>query len=210
MIRFKDREESGKKLAHLLKQYKNREGTIILGLARGGVVTAAAVAQELNVPCDVIVVRKIGAPDNEELAVGAITEHGVQVFNEILIKQVGIPASYIDTVVAREREECAKREKLYRAHKPAIDFTGKTVILVDDGIATGLTMEAAIKDVRKRGAGNVVVAVPVMPADVVAQLKKLCDELIYLLAPEHFLAIGAFYTDFTQVSHDKVIKLLKQ
>ena len=209
MIRFKDREEAGKKLAHLLKQYKNGEGITVLGLARGGVVTGAVVAHELNLLFDVIVVRKIGAPDNEELAIGAITEHGVQVFNEILIKQVGIAQSYVDTAVAREREECANREKLYRTHKPAIDVTGKTVILVDDGIATGLTMEAAIKDVRKRGATKVVVAAPVMPADVVEPLKKLCDELIYLIAPEHFLAIGAFYTDFAQVNHDKVIKLLK-
>jgi len=210
MIRFKDREETGRKLAHLLKSYKNRQDTIILGLARGGVVTAAELAHELRLSFDVVVVRKIGAPDNEELAIGAITEHGIQVFNQILIKQVGIAQTYIDATVAREREECAQREKLYRAHKPFVDITGKTVILVDDGIATGLTMEAAIKDVRKRGAHKVVVAVPVMPADVVDSLKPLCDELIYLIAPEDFLAIGAFYTDFTQVNHDKVIKLLKQ
>ncbi|MFA5306996.1 MAG: phosphoribosyltransferase family protein [Candidatus Babeliales bacterium] len=210
MIRFKDREEAGRKLAHLLKPYKNRQDTIILGLARGGVVTAVALASELKLSCDVEVVRKIGAPDNEELAIGAITEHGIQVFNEVLIKQVGIASSYIDTTIVREREECVRREKLYRAHKPAIDIVGKTIILVDDGIATGLTMEAAIKDVRKRGAHKVVVAVPVMPADVVASMKKLCDELVYLIAPEHFFAIGAFYTDFTQVNHDKVIKLLTQ
>ncbi len=210
MIRFKDREEAGKKLAHLLKEYKNRQDTIILGLARGGVVTAAVLAHELALPLDVVVVRKIGAPDNEELAIGAITEHGVHVFNEVLIKQVGVAQTYIDATVAREREECEKREKLYRTHKSAVDITGKTVILVDDGIATGLTMEAAVKDVRKRGAHKVVVAVPVMPADVVDSLKQLCDELIYLIAPEHFLAIGAFYTDFAQVNHDKVIKVLKQ
>jgi putative phosphoribosyl transferase len=209
MIRFKNREEAGEKLAHRLKQYKQKSEVIVLGLARGGVITAAVIARALQVPLDVIVVRKIGAPGNAELAIGAITAHGVQAFNKTLIKQVDIPQSYIDDAVVREKAECAKREHLYRAHKPVIDLADKTVILVDDGIATGLTMEAAIKDVRQRGAKTIVAAAPVMPADVVESTKKLCDDLAFLVAPEDFLAIGAFYVDFTQVTHDKVIVALK-
>jgi putative phosphoribosyl transferase len=208
-IRFKDREEAGEKLVHRLKQYKQKTGVVVLGLARGGVITASAIARALQVPLDVIVVRKIGAPGNAELAIGAITAHGAQAFNMVLIKQVEIPQSYIDDSVAREKAECAQREHLYRVHKSVMDLTDKTVILVDDGIATGLTMEAAIKDVRKRGSKTVVVAAPVMPADVVDQIKPLCDELFFLIAPEDFLAIGAFYVDFTQVTHDKVIAALK-
>jgi putative phosphoribosyl transferase len=209
MIRFKDREEAGTKLAHMLKHFQQKSDVIVLGLARGGVITAASIARALNDPLDVIVVRKIGAPDNKELAIGAITVHGAQAFNRLLIKQVGIDSAYIDATVAREQAECMKRERLYRAHKQALELKNKTVILVDDGIATGLTMEAAIKDIRQQGAVSVVVAVPVMPADVVDAMKKLCDELVYLVAPESFLAIGAFYVHFTQVNHDKVIEALK-
>ena len=143
MIRFKNRADAGKKLATLLrKYYKNPDDVVVVGLARGGVITAVAVAQELQVPVDGMVVRKIGAPMEEELALGAITVHGVTALNHALIKQLRVSEEYLATAIAAERTECAKREELYRSHRPALSLKDKTVILVDDGIATGMTMEA--------------------------------------------------------------------
>ncbi len=209
MIQFKDRVDAARKLANLLKPYKASDA-IVVGLARGGVVTAAEVARTLQLPLDVIIVRKIGAPSEEELAIGAITSHGIMVLNSEFITQMDIPEEFVKKVIADEKAECARREMLYRSVYPERDLKGKRVILVDDGIATGMTMEAAIKDIKQQGAKEVIVAVPIMPPDSVAHVKKLCKKLVYLMAPPGFLAIGAFYNDFTQVNHDQVIDLLKK
>jgi putative phosphoribosyl transferase len=209
MVQFKDRVDAARKLANRLKPYKASD-TIVVGLARGGVVTAAEVARTLQLPLDVMIVRKIGAPSEEELAIGAITVHGVKVLNREFIKQMGISEEHVKKVIADEEAECARREKLYRGVYPERDLKGKTVILVDDGIATGMTIEAAIIDIKQQGAREIIVAVPIMPPDVVAHINKLCKKLVYLMAPQGFLAIGAFYSDFTQVEHDQVIDLLKK
>lgn len=209
MVRFKNRIDAAQKLAASLKKYKNSPNTIVLGLARGGVVTAAEIARILQLPLDVMIVRKIGAPLEEELAIGAVTQSGVVVLNQILIDQMNIPQDYVQKMLAKEREECQNRQRLYRSHYPAKDVKDKNVILVDDGIATGLTMEAAIKDMQQQNVKSIVVAVPVMPSDEVSHIKKLCNQLVYLIAAEGFLALGAFYKDFTQVNHDEVIAQLK-
>jgi putative phosphoribosyl transferase len=210
MVIFKNRTDAGIKLAALLRKYSKWPEVVVIGLARGGVVTAAVVAHALMVPLDVMVVRKIGAPMEEELALGAITVHGVTVLHQALIKQFAVSEDYLAATIAREQAECAKREELYRSHHAAISLKNKTVIIVDDGIATGATIEAAIKDVRQQHARKIIVAVPVLPSDMVATMRTLCDELVFLKAPDSFLAIGAFYQDFEQVNHDEVIAVLKQ
>ncbi len=210
MIRFKNRVDAARRLAQVLTRYTNSPNTVVVGLARGGVVTASEIARILALPLDVLVVRKIGAPYEDELALGAVSEHGLIAYNKQLAKQLNVSEDFIKSSATKEQDECKKRVQLYRSHYPAHALKDKIVLLVDDGIATGSTMEAAIKDLRQQGAKKVIAAVPVIPADTVALLKKLSDEIVYLAAPETFLAVGAFYEDFTQVNHDEVIALLQQ
>jgi len=210
MTIFSNRTEAGEKLAEKLKEFAGKPDVVVAGLARGGVETAAAIAEVLKVPVDFVAVRKLGAPGQEELGIGAIAEDGAKVLNKPLIESMGIPKSYLEDIEAKERRELEKRIKLYREHHPAVDMKDKVVILADDGIATGSTMEAAIQTARKRQAKKVIVAVPVMPADVVSAFTKLADQLIFLESPEEFYAIGAFYYSFPQLDHDDVIGLLKQ
>lgn len=205
---FKNRSEAGKLLAESLKNYKSDENAIVIGLARGGVVIAAAVAHDLHLPLDVICPRKLGAPINPEFAIGAITESGEGVINEETVAELGISPTYIDQIIQRETRNAQERIRKYRAGRPQLALEGKTVILVDDGLATGATMKAAIKSVQEAGAEKVVVAVPVAPPDTVNDIEALVDEVVCLHAPAGFAAVGQFYEDFSQTEDDEVIELL--
>lgn len=209
MLHFKDRIDGGRQLAGLLKDYQGRADVVVVGLARGGVVTAGMVSEALLLPLDVVVVRKIGVPGEEELALGALAEDGVVVLNDDLIRQLGIPDAKVRMVIAKEKQELAYRVSLYRAEIEPIDVAGKTVLVVDDGVATGSTMEAAITLMRNRGAARVVVATVVMAVDSVEQLQQKADEVVYVGAPTDFWAIGQFYDDFHQLTHEEVIDLLR-
>jgi len=205
---FKDRRDAGKQLLPPLDKYKNQQDVIVLGLARGGVVTAYEVASGLNVPLNVIVVRKIGAPGNEELALGAIAEHGEGIFNEQLIGILSVPQDYLKKEVARQKKILKERLDLYRGSSPIPIIHGKTVILVDDGIATGASMRVAIQSVRDAGAKKIVLAVPVAAPDSLRKIQKEVDEVVCLSSPVFFEAVGGFYRAFEQTSDEEVIHLL--
>lgn len=205
---FRDRYSAGEQLAELLTKYKNDKNCLILGLPRGGVVTAYAIAKKLNLPLDVTCPRKIGAPFNPELAIGAITETGEGVYNWSLISQLGIPESYIKQEVEKQKQIAQHRLSSFRKGKPPRNLTGKTVILVDDGLATGATMKAAITSVKKENAETVVVAVPVSPNDTLQEIGELADEVVCIASPSYFEAVGQFYENFTQVEDDEVEEIL--
>jgi len=207
---FKNRVEAGQKLAKTLGKFKDTEDTIILALPRGGVVVGAEVARELNLPLDIVVPRKIGAPANPEFAIGAITETGVGIFEEMIIGAYGITESYLQNEIKKEKAEAERRLKLYRGTRSPLDLKNKTVILVDDGLATGLTMRAAVKSVKKYSAEKIVVAIPVTSPEAAELVKKEVDEIIYLEAPAFFGAVGSFYQEFGQTTDDEVVNLLKQ
>jgi putative phosphoribosyl transferase len=207
---FQDRHDAGKQLVHLLAKYKNRPQAIVLGLPRGGVVTAYEVAKGLQLPLDVTCPRKIGAPFNQELAIGAITETGEGVFNEDLITRLEIPEIYISHAIEIEKKQAQRRVNLYRKNRPNLSLEGKTVILVDDGLATGATMKAAIKSVKVAGADKIVVAVPISPPDTFQEIKEEVDEAFCLDTPIFFQAVGQFYEDFSQTEDEEVIELLSQ
>lgn len=205
---FKNREEAGKRLSQKLKEFKNQKDTIILALPRGGVVTGFAIAQNLNLPLDIVVPRKIGAPENEEYAIGAITESGEGIFNQEAISSLSITKNYLDKKIAEEKTEAERRLKSYRQNKPILNLLNKTVIIVDDGIATGLTMRAAIKSVKEKKAAKIIVAIPVSAQDSLKIIKQEADDVIYLDAPLFFGAVGAFYEDFGQTTDQEVINLM--
>lgn len=205
---FKDRRDAGKQLVPKLAKYKDSKDVIVLGLARGGVVTAYEVASGLNVPLNVVVVRKIGAPGNEELALGAIAEHGEGIFNDQLISVLGISSEDLELEVERQKKILKVRVDLYRGSSPAPVLKGKTVILVDDGIATGASMRVAVKSVRDAGAAKVVLAVPVAAPDSLRKIEKEVDEVVCLSTPVFFEAVGGFYRAFEQTSDEEVIHLL--
>lgn len=207
---FAHREAAGWQLAKLLLAYKARPKTMVLGLPRGGVVTAAVVARELHLPLDIVCARKIGVPGNPEFGIGAITEDGVGYYDESSIESLGISAEYLQAESQRQQKEAQRRATVYRHNRPALDFSGGTVILVDDGIATGATMMAAIEYVRRRGAAEVVVAVPVLPFDSLDRFSRSADQLIYVSAPAHFMAVGEFYEKFDPTEDKEVISLLKE
>ena len=204
---FQNRADAGLKLAEKLGKYAESENTMIIALPRGGVVVGYEVARALNLPLDIVVPRKIGAPGNPEFAIGAITESGEMILNEEVF---GISESYLKSEAEKERAEAERRLKLYRGTRPPLDLKNKTVILVDDGLATGLTMRAAIASVKKMKAKKIIVAVPVTPPDAVELIKKEADEIIYLKAPLLFGAVGAFYKEFGQTTDEEVIELLKK
>jgi len=205
---FKNRQEAGQKLANKLTEYKNQPNVIILALPRGGVVNAFEIAQQLNLPLDLVVPRKIGAPFNEEYAIGAITESGEGIFDQQAIDSLKIEQSYIDKKVTTEKNEAQRRLKTYRQDRPPLDLTNKIVILVDDGIATGLTMRAAIKSIKDKKPKKIIVAVPVSARDSLKTIKKEVDQVICLDAPAFFGAVGAFYEDFSQTEDEEVINLM--
>lgn len=205
---FADRSEGGKALVPLLKAYVGRKDVVVLGLPRGGVPVAFEVARALAAPLDVIVVRKLGAPGNPELAMGAIASGGGRFLNKEVIAMSGITPEDIERAEATERAELERRERLYRGDRPPLDVEGRTAILVDDGIATGATMQAAVRALRGADAARVVVAVPVAPADAPARFRGLADEFICVRAPSSFYAVGQFYGRFDQTSDEEVQGLL--
>ena len=209
-VPFIDRTDAGNQLALALTAYQDQEQTIVLGLARGGVIVAARVAKTLHLPLEVICTRKIGAPFNAEYAVGAITESGQGVFDEGLLRAFDISKEYVQEAVAQEKQIAQQRLSRFRQGRPPRDLKGKVVILVDDGLATGATMKAAIQSAREEGARQLVVAIPVAPAGSLAQIKALVDDVICLESPLFFQAVGQFYREFPQVEDEEVVFCLYQ
>ena len=207
---FSDRAAGGHRLARALTHYSARPDTIVVALPRGGVVTGAAIAEDLDLPLDVLVVRKLGTPGHEELAMGAVGPGGVRVLNDEVVAMLRIPARLIDEETEREELEVSRRENVFRAGLPPIDFAAKTVIVVDDGLATGSTMAAAIAVIRKQQPAKIVLAVPVAPVDTVERFRSLVDELVCLETPEPFMAVGSWYFDFAQVEDDEVVAILER
>jgi putative phosphoribosyl transferase len=207
---FKNRIDAGRLLAQRLIEYKDNPEVIVLGLPRGGVVTAYEVARVLNAPLDIVVPRKIGAPQNQELAVAAIAEDGSLIINDELMNYLGLQLDDLQSVIEKEKQESARRMKLYRTGRHPLELAGKTVILVDDGMATGATMRAALLSVRSRGAKSIIVAVPVAPAEVLDDIRTEVDILICLLTPEQFFGVGGFYEEFPQVQDQEVIGLMQK
>jgi putative phosphoribosyl transferase len=208
IIPFADRRQAGKQLATQLAAYADRSDVLVLALPRGGVPVAFEVARALHSPLDVFLVRKLGVPGHEELAMGAIASGGVRVLNEEVISRMPISSSAIDEVVHREEEELKRRERLYRGNCAAPTVQGRTVILIDDGLATGSTMRAAATALRKMQPSKIIVAVPVAAADTCADLRSEVDEVICGATPEPFMAVGAWYSDFEQTSDEEVGELL--
>jgi putative phosphoribosyl transferase len=209
-IRFHDRAEAGRRLADDLMAYAHSPNVLVLGLPRGGIPVAFEVAKALQVPLDVLVVRKLGVPDQEELAMGAIASGGIQVLNEEVVRTLGISKEAIEAVTAREQQELLRRERLYRGARPAPELRGRTVILVDDGIATGATMRAAIAVVRAQHPARLVVAIPVAPPSACQEIGAEVDEVICLLTPDLFVGVGLWYEHFPQITDDYVRALLHE
>jgi putative phosphoribosyl transferase len=207
-IRFRDRTEAGRLLAEQLKAYANRSEVLVLALPRGGVPVGFQVSHTLNAPLDICLVRKLGAPGHKELAMGAIAPGGVMVLNEDVVRELRISKETIEQVVAEEQQELQRRNRAYRGYLPAPDIEHRTVILVDDGIATGSTVRAAIATLRQQQPQFVVVAVPVAPLCTWKQLKAEADDLVCLKALEPFRAISLWYDDFSQTTDDEVRSLL--
>jgi predicted phosphoribosyltransferase len=207
---FHDRSEAGRLLAAKLGAYANRPDVLVLALPRGGVPVAYEVARALNAPLDVFLVRKLGVPGHEEYAMGAIATGGVRVLNEEAVRALGVPDYAIDAVAAKEQQELARRARLYRGDRPPPDVRGKTVILVDDGLATGATMQAAVKALRQEQARRIVVAVPVAAPETCEQLKEQVDDIICAVTPEPFYAVGLWYQDFSQTTDEEVRELLER
>ncbi|MBY0396496.1 MAG: phosphoribosyltransferase [Thermoleophilia bacterium] len=205
---FHDRAEAGRVLAGRLSAHAGQPDVVVLALPRGGVPVAAEVARAIRAPLDVFVVRKLGVPGHEELAMGAIASGDVRVLNADVVASLGIPPYAIDAVAAREAEELRRRERLYRGGRPPVELRGRTVILVDDGLATGATMQAAIEAVRQRQPARIVVAVPTASRDTVERLEREADAIVCADMPEPFWAVGASYEDFAQTSDDEVRRLL--
>jgi predicted phosphoribosyltransferase len=209
MAFFTDRIDAGKRLASALNDFSGKNG-IVLAIPRGGVVVAFEISKSLNLPLDIIIPRKIGAPENPELAIGAVAEDGTAILDNQLIKYLGVSREYIVLETQRQKNEIGRRLKLYRQHASYPNLKGLDVIVVDDGIATGSTMKAALASVRNRGAASVTVAVPVGPPSTIEELHELADRVVCLYKPEYFQAIGEFYTDFSQTPDEEVIKLLRE
>jgi predicted phosphoribosyltransferase len=209
-MRYADRFAAGRELAGRLMKYANRPEVLVLALPRGGVPVAFEVARALHAPLDVFLVRKLGVPGHEELAMGAIASGGVRVLNEEVVRVLQIPEEEIDTVAAEEQQELERRERAYRDGRPAPDVRGRIVILIDDGLATGSTMRAAVAALRQRGPARIVVAVPVGAAETCAEFQEEADEVLCARTPEPFYAVGLWYEDFAQTTDDEVHELLQR
>ena len=207
---FQDRKDAGRQLALRLTDYANRSGLLVLGLPRGGVPVAYEVARELHAPLDVFLVRKLGVPGQEELAMGAIASGGVRVINEDVVSHLHIPDSVIDAVAKQELRELERRELAYRGDRPSPDVKDRTAILIDDGLATGSTMRAAALALRKQDPAQIVVAVPVAAAQTCDEFRSVVDEIICAVTPERFYGVGLWYEDFSQTSDEEVRELLRR
>jgi predicted phosphoribosyltransferase len=206
--RFRNRTEAGRRLAEKLAAYADRPDVLVLALPRGGVPVGYEVARALGAPLDVFVVRKLGVPGYEELAMGAVATGGVRVLNDEIVRGLGISEHEIGAAVARELQELARRERLYRGARPPLDVGGRTVVLVDDGLATGATMRAAIQALRQQHPARTSVAVPTASPDTCEALKAEADDVVCAMTPEPFFAVGHWYEDFTQTTDDEVRELL--
>jgi predicted phosphoribosyltransferase len=205
---FPNRAEAGRQLAEKLEKYAGGDDVIVLGLPRGGVPVAYEVAKRLRASLDVFIVRKLGVPGFEELAAGAIASGGVRVLNEDVMRTIPYADAAIEAVTIKETAELQRREQIYRDGRPAPELRDRIVILVDDGLATGATMRAAVKALRESGAAKIVVAVPVGPPDTCREIEQQADETICLSTPEFFQAVGQYYEDFSQTSDANVRELL--
>ncbi|MBI4786180.1 MAG: phosphoribosyltransferase [Chloroflexi bacterium] len=205
---FRDRKDAGRQLAARLAFLKDEKDLVVLGIPRGGVVVAAEVAQALNAPLDIFIAHKLGAPFSPELAIGALASTGEIFLDDALIAVLGIPEQRIQHEIECQRIEIARRLELFRSNRPALQVEGKTVIVVDDGIATGSTMLASLRALRKQSPARLLLAIPVAPAEAVKMLERECDGVIVLETPEPFWAVGRFYRDFKQVEDSQVSKLL--
>jgi putative phosphoribosyl transferase len=208
--RFADRRHAGVVLAKYLDQYLGRAGVVVLALPRGGVPIGYEVARHLQAPLDVLVVRKLGAPGHPEFAIGAIAGGGISVLDEAFINAQRIPGRVIEAIVQRERAEVVRRERVYRANRPPVAVRGAIVIVVDDGLATGSTMQAAVQALRRQGPAGLVVAVPVGSRQACEALSKVADHVICPLMPEPFSAVGLWYADFSETTDDEVRYFLAQ
>ena len=208
--RFADRREAGRVLATLLAKYRNDPSVVVLALPRGGVPVAFEIAEALDAPLDVFVVRKLGMPGHPEYAIGAIASGGVQVLSDDVVTLYGVPQAAIDAIVARERQELERRAREYRRGRPMIDPRNRTVILVDDGLATGASMRAAVRAVRAHQPTRLIVAVPVGAPQTCEELTDIADEVICVRMPHPFSAVGLWYRDFSQTSDEEVRHFLQE
>ncbi|MHC4270141.1 MAG: phosphoribosyltransferase [Planctomycetota bacterium] len=206
---FQDRKEAGRKLADRLVKYTDEKGVIILALPRGGVAVGAEIAKKIGAPLDVIITRKIRFPGEPEFAIGAIAENGKVALNDQIVKRYDITQSFLDEEICIQKAEIERRLDTYRGGKKLTFIKDKTVILVDDGVATGFTIIAAINALKEEGIKKLIVAVPVSPQDTFLKLKSLVDEIICLEIPEDFLAIGEFYYEFKQLTDEEVMQLIQ-
>ena len=205
---FQNRADAGEQLGQKLKHLKGDKNLLVLGLPRGGVVTAAEIARFLNAPLEVIICRKIGAPGNEEFAIGAISENGGEVLNQDVVTAYGISQNYIDATIARETKKIAAYQNTFRGSGKSPNIKNKTVVIADDGAATGYTIKAAIDAARKQNPEKIIIALPAAPLDTARELHALTDEIVILETPPHFQAVGQFYAEFTQVETEAVKALL--
>lgn len=209
MIQYRNRQEAGTVLAKQLNSYVNQEDGIVLALPRGGVPVAYEVAMALGLPLDIFIVRKLGVPWHAELAMGALASGGTVILNEVLIRQLQIEPSAIEKVLQEEQRELERREIRYRGNIPFPVLKNKTIILVDDGIATGYTMRAAVEALRQHEPAKIIVAVPVAPQESFQEMANLVDEIVCPLQPMHFYAVGQYYEDFAQTTDEEVIALFE-
>ncbi|HSL31843.1 MAG TPA: phosphoribosyltransferase [Anaerolineales bacterium] len=210
MTRFKDRRDAGRTLAQKLEHYAGRQDVLVLALPRGGVPVAYEVSRHLNVPMDIFIVRKLGLPGREELAIGAIATGGVRVLNEDVIRLLNVPEELIRFVAKRELQELKRREQIYRGDRTELDVRDRTVILIDDGLATGASMRAAVKGLRAQHPARIVVAVPAAAADICEAFRREVDEIVCAITPEPFQGVGRWYEDFSQMTDYEVRSLLQE
>ena len=207
---FRDRTDAGRLLADKLQRFAQAPGVLVLALPRGGVPVAYEIARAIKVPMDVFIVRKLGVPDQPELAMGAIASGGTRVLNESLIRALGVSRGLVDRITEQEQTEVQRRERLYRGDRPFPDLHGRTVILVDDGLATGASMYAAVKALRQLTPARLIVAVPVAVEEVCTQLRPIVDEIICATTPQPFEGVGRWYQNFAQTTDDEVRELLRR
>lgn len=209
-MRFKDREEAGRLLANELQQFRDEDDLVIVGLPRGGVPVAYVIARELDKPLDIFLVSKIGAPLHEEFAIGAMTSGGEVAVSEEIIKRLNISDAVLSELIESKKKILQERKKLLMSNRKSIDFAGKTIVIVDDGLATGATMAMAISSIKKLNPREVIVAVPVASQEAINFVKDLADEVIALHIPEYFYSVSAWYEDFRQTTDGEVINLLNR
>jgi putative phosphoribosyl transferase len=210
MALFKDRTDAGRKLAQRLRQYAGRSDVVVLALPRGGVPVAFEVARTLRAPLDIFLVRKLGVPGHEELAMGAIASGGTRVLNQDVVRYLNISNSAIERVAAQEQQELERRERAYRGDRPQIELQGRTVILIDDGLATGASMRAAVAALKAQQPAQVVVAVPTAALETCTAFEQIVDDIICVTTPQPFMGVGLWYEEFSQTTDEEVQTLLQR